>query len=400
VGNTLAQIPITKTVRVVILLVFSQFAVLSWGADDSAVSPIVPAEGYRWPQKTRDYWPNTGWISSTMDDNGIDPDRMAEVDRLAQGDPLIRALLVVRDGYLVYENYFHGGSAGQSTEVWSVTKSLVSALIGIAIDKGHIGSIDDLMVNYLPAYPEFRDLTIRHVLTHTTGLEWTEEGDDFVGWIESDDWVSNAIRRQRLHNPGETLLYSSGNSHFLAALLATSTGMPVGEYANENIFNPLGIDFRRQDPDSRAREWEDFLVRTPGTWKLDSQGIEVGAFGLSLTAREMAKFGYLFLNKGRWQDEDLIAEDWVEESTRDHVLRSENFGFGYHWVVSRRGGHLAFNADGWGGQIICVIPDLDMVVVIKSESESPASHPYYDLLEDVIEAAVTSLYSNSLGIDW
>lgn len=101
----------------------------------------------------------------------------------------------------------------------------------------------------------------------------------------------------------------------------------------------------------------------------------------------MAKFGLLYLNKGRWGDKQLVPEQWIEESTRDHVLRSHNFGFGYHWVVARRGGHLAFNADGWGGQIICVVPSLDMVIVIKSEAESPGSHAYYDVLARVIEAA-------------
>ena len=88
------------------------------------------------------------------------------------------------------------------------------------------------------------------------------------------------------------------------------------------------------------------------TWKLDSKGLEVGAFGLSLTAREMAMFGFLYLNKGNWNGREIVPESWVEESTRDHFLRDENFGFGYHLVVSRRGGQLAFNADGWGGQII------------------------------------------------
>jgi len=116
-------------------------------------------------------------------------------------------------------------------------------------------------------------------------------------------------------------------------------------------------------------------------------GIEVGAFGLSLTARDMAKFGYLYLNRGRWDDEQLVPEHWGEESTRDHILRNSNFGFGYHWVVARRGGHLAFNADGWGGQIICVVPSLDMVVVIKSDAERPGDHAYYDILARVIEAA-------------
>ena len=107
-----------------------------------------------------------------------------------------------------------------------------------------------------------------------------------------------------------------------------------------------------------------------------------------MTARDMARFGYLYLNKGQWDGEQILEGSWVLESTRDHSRRSGNFGFGYHWIVSRRGGQLAFNADGWGGQIICIVPSLDMVIVLKSEAENPAAHGYYNLLDVLIEAGV------------
>ena len=106
-----------------------------------------------------------------------------------------------------------------------------------------------------------------------------------------------------------------------------------------------------------------------------------------MTAREMAKFGFLYLNKGNWNGQQIVPASWVEESTRDFHRRSDNFGFGYHWVVARRGGHLAFNADGWGGQIICIVPALDLVVVIKSDAENPGGHPYYEILDTIIEAS-------------
>lgn len=353
----------------------------------SGLNQIVPATGYEWPQSVRTSWPTDAWPTAVPAEHDIDEPKLADALQQARDDEFFRALLVVRHGQLVVEEYFHGGAHDQSTEVWSVTKSFISVLIGIAIEQGHIESLDDHMVDYLPDYPEFGELTIRQVLTHTTGLEWTEEGDDFVGWIASDNWIRNAAGRERLHEPGTTLLYSSGNSHFLSALIATATAMSPGSFAAKYLFSALGIQFERRPADDRVDAWEDFLIRTPHTWKLDASGTEVGAFGLSLTAREMAKFGYLFLNKGRWGDSQLVPEKWVEESTRDHVLRRSNFGFGYHWVVARRGGHLAFNADGWGGQIICVVPSLDMVVVIKSDAESPGSHAYYDILAQIIEAA-------------
>ena len=349
--------------------------------------PIVPEEGYEWSDRQRSYWPTDNWISGSASDHGFDVGRLTDALELARNDELLRAVLIIRDGRIVVEEYLHGGAQDQSTEVWSVTKSFVSAMIGLALQQGHIDSIDALMIKYLPQYPEFGDLTIRHVLTHTTGLEWTEEGDDFVTWLASPDPVTNAIHRPRLYAPGDRLLYSSGNSHFLSALIDSATGTAPGEYANEYIFKPLGIKFQPQQEIPDHVTWEDFLIRTPHMWKRDNTGIEVGAFGLSMTARDMARFGYLYLNKGRWAGEAIVDPEWVIESTRDHVRRSENFGFGYNWVVSRRGNQLAFNADGWGGQIICVIPALDMVIVLKSEAESPGAHGYYEVLSALIEAA-------------
>lgn len=348
--------------------------------------PIVPEEGYQWNVRHRSHWPTEEWVSGSVDDHRFDEQRLGAALESAREDELMRAVLIVRDGALVVEEYFHGGAADQSTEIWSATKSVVSAMIGVVLAQGHVDSIDDRMTKYLPEYPEFGDLTIRHVLTHTTGLEWTEEGEDFVAWLAAADPVANAIRRRRLFPPGSKFLYSSGNSHFLSALIENVTGMQPGDYANEQVFKPLGIEFVSQRNTSADTSWDSFLIRTPHTWKRDKTGTELGAFGLSMTARDMARFGFLYLNKGQWAGEVIVDEDWVIESTRDHVQRSENFGFGYHWVISRRGGHLAFNADGWGGQIICVIPSLDMVVVLKSEAENPEGHGYYDVLGALIAA--------------
>lgn len=360
---------------------------LAKNGDDVVLQRIVSEKGYAWPDNDRPFWPTRGWDTAPMESHGIDSDKMALAAQLAADDPFFRSLLVVKNGYLVFEEYYNGGRREQSTEVWSVTKSFTSALVGIAIDEGHIENVDDLMVEYLPEYRAFEDITIRHVLTHTTGLEWTEEGDEFVGWIESEDWIGNAVRRERLARPGQVLLYSSGNSHFLSGLIKAATGKTPGEYAYEHIFDPLGIAFKRLETVSSHPSWDDFLIRTPRTWKQDSNGLEVGAFGLHLTAREMAKFGFLFLNKGSWDHKTILSEQWVEDSTRDHVLRTSNFGFGFQWVVSERGGQLAFNGDGWGGQIICVIPAIDTVVVIKSDAENPGSHAYYEILDLVIVAA-------------
>ena len=382
--------PKMKTVKWVLAAFLSTSSSLAiaaaLGEGSELDSPIVPEEGYEWSVRHRSHWPTEQWVSGSAYDHRFDKRKLDAALESARNDEFMRAVLIVRDGVLVVEEYFHGGAPDQSTEIWSVTKSIVSAMIGIALAQGHVDSIDDRMTRYLPEYPEFGDMTIRHVLTHTTGLEWTEEGDDFVAWLSSADPVANAIRRKRLFPPGSELLYSSGNSHFLSALIKSVTGKQPGDYANEYVFKLLGITFEPRHSTPTDVSWDSFLIRTPHTWKRDKTGIELGAFGLSMTARDMARFGFLYLNKGQWAGETIVGEDWVHESTRDHVRRSENFGFGYHWVVSRRGGQLAFNADGWGGQIICVVPSLDMVIVLKSEAENPGAHGYYDVLGALIAA--------------
>ena len=217
--------------------------------------PIVPREGYDWSGSNPSYFPADEWLSESPADHRFDLGELEKALDLARNDGLMRAVLIVRDGRIVVEEYLHGGAEDQSTEVWSVTKSIVSALIGIALQNGHIDSIDDLMSKYLPEYPEFGDLTIRHVLTHTTGLEWTEEGDDFVEWIASSDPVANALRRERRFSPGEKLVYSSGNSHFLSVLIHRATGATPGEYAQKYIFGPLDIQFHVQDQSSGQVAW-------------------------------------------------------------------------------------------------------------------------------------------------
>ena len=159
---------------------------------------IVP-NGYDWPDKQRSYWPTAEWVLAPLDEHGMDTQKMEMVNQLAEEDQHIRALLLIKDGMLVFESYYHGGAVDQSTEVWSVTKSFVSALIGIAMGQGYITSVDDLMTDYMEGYPGFGGLTLRHVLTHTTGLEWTEEGDEFIAWIASDDWIENAVLRECIH---------------------------------------------------------------------------------------------------------------------------------------------------------------------------------------------------------
>lgn len=342
---------------------------------DSSHSIIVPEDGYKWPNTDRSYWPTDGWKTSLMADHDIDPIKMGLANEFARNDQYARALLVIKDGYLVYEKYYGDGGVDQSTNLWSVTKSFSSALIGILIDNHTIDSTNQFMKDLLPAYPEFDEITLHHVLTMTTGLSWAEEGPLWVDWIFSEDWVASALARGQDYKPGERFYYSSGNSHFLTSLVYYINDEPPGLLAKEHLFDPMGIQFQVLNEPIIYQRWEDYIKPLNQTWRKDPKGIETASFALYLTARDMAKFGFLYLNKGRWDNDQLISENWVETSTKDHETNIYGrYSYGYQWYITYVGGHPAFLASGFGGQIIGIVPSLDLVVVLKYEAEDPV-HP-------------------------
>jgi CubicO group peptidase (beta-lactamase class C family) len=361
-----------------ILLSFSLLVCLvlfkSCNSDDEQIA-IVPTNGYSWPNNDRSYWPTDSWETSSMDSHNIDPAKMNLANQFAQNDPLARALLVIKDGFIVYENYYGDGGLEKSTNLWSVTKGVASATVGLLMDDHNITSTNQLMADLMPEYPEFNDITLHHVLTQTTGLSWAEEGPLWVDWIFSDDWVAAALARGQVNEPGKRFYYSSGNSHFLTALVYYRTNITPGILAKKRLFDPMGIEFEPLSEPIAYNSWPEYTLPLNQTWRQDPNGIECASFGLYLTARDMAKFGFLYLNKGRWDNQQLISENWVETSTRDHETNIYGrYSYGYQWYLTLVDGHPAFLASGFGGQIIGVVPSLDLVVVLKYEAENPV-HP-------------------------
>ncbi|MCP4605409.1 MAG: serine hydrolase [Proteobacteria bacterium] len=356
-----------------------RFLVLLWVGFLSCCTPdktiIVPEEGYQWPEKQREYWPTDGWETASMDEHNINLKKMNLADQFARNDSLTRALLVVKDGYLVFEKYYDDGGIDQSTNLWSVTKSITSALVGISMDQNSIQSTDQLMADLMPDYSDFNSITLDHVLTHTTGLAWSETGPRWTRWISSQDWVAAALERGQRHRPGKEFYYSSANSHFLTALIYHRTGLTPGVFAKDNLFDPLGIPFEPLVEEIVYENWDDYIVPLPQSWRQDPTGIETGGFCLYLTARDMAKYGFLFLNRGLWDGKRLISEQWVEVSTKDQVTDIYGrYSYGYHWWISLVADRPSFLASGLGGQIIGIVPSLDLVVVIKYEAEQ-TEHP-------------------------
>jgi CubicO group peptidase (beta-lactamase class C family) len=356
---------------------------------------ITPKEGYDWPEKVRDYWPTEEWKVAPMEAHQMDPQKMELAHQFAQNDELTRSLLVVKDGYLVFEEYYGTGGENESTNLWSCTKSVTSALVGFLMDDDLIQSTDQKMADLMPDYPEFGDITLHHALTMTTGLSWAEQGPLWVAWILSDDWVAHALARGQTRDPGEQFYYSSGNSHFLSALYYHLTGTYPGQIAKERLFDPLGIAFTVHDVNIKYTNWNQYIKPLYQSWRKDPMGIETASFSLYLRARDMAKFGYLYLNKGNWDGQQILSEEWVELSTKDHVTDVyKRYSYGYQWYLTLINGHPAFLASGFGGQIIGVVPSQDLVVVIKYEAENPV-HPVTGTKHDdmylfeLVGAAVT-----------
>jgi len=300
-------------------------------------------------------WPTEGWQLSTPEDNGLNSTKLAEMSSFVRNSvPSARSILVVRNGYLVYEEYFKGDET-YAGPIWSTTKSVLSALVGIALEDGHIGDIDDKLVDYLGEYvsedtdSRFDEISLRHLLTMTAGFRRLTGGSNNI---------PAAFREELASEPGQVASYSSTSTHLLSGILQEVTGLSASEMANDRIFEPLGI--------SRP------------IWSADGYGINMGGYGLYLAPRDMAKFGYLYLNEGQWEEEQIIPAEWVKSSTMRQaeagLVELQGYAdYGYLWWVIPFGEYDAYAAFGAGGQNILVVPEADLIIVTTTDTTTTMS---------------------------
>ncbi len=265
-------------------------------------------------------------------------------------DTVIRSLLVVRNGTIVAEEYFNGRQVHEAADMYSASKSVISALVGIAIAEGFIEDIDRPVADFLPRLfatlddPAKSEVTLRHLLTMTAGLEWENRPNvDYAAVYSELDWLDGFWSYPLLTEPGEEFNYNTGLTHTLSAVISQSTGLSTCDFATRYLVDPLGI--------------------TAELWTEDPFGYFVGGSGIFMTPREMAKFGLLYLHDGRWDGEQIVPASWVEESTAQQVPADGSDSYGYLWWPETIRGQETFAAHGFGGQAILVIPDLDVVVV-------------------------------------
>lgn len=235
----------------------------------------------------------------------------------------VHAVIIVKDGVIIDEYYEDGYDENSIFEMHSGSKSYTSALIGIAIKQGYIDSIDDPAAKYLPQLAQQEDplkqqITLRHLLTHTSGLEWYEWNgvSNFREWRNSENWVDYIVNRKMVARPGSYFSYSTGGTHLLSAVLESATGMSQAEFCRQNLLDPMGV--------SEA-----------AYWRTDPQGIADGGNGIFVSARDAAKFGQFFLDGGEWKGQQLVPADWVEESTsvQNAGPGGRTGQYGYQWWV-------------------------------------------------------------------
>lgn len=318
---------------------------------------------YTVPVKTDD-----GWETSSLSVEGVDPENpkrlMEEIFSGKYKD--IHSIVIVRNGKLIFEEYFSGNRPNTLHVIASATKSVTSILVGIALDKKMISSVNQKIYQLLPEYQNTKwidkkyEITLEHLLTMTAGVDWlgptsgiplSDPRNDAVRLYHSYDPIKYTLEKQLIEEPGSRYNYSTGVSTVLGEIIKEASGLKPDEFATKFLFDPLGI----QD-----HKW---FIYPNGT--IDTGG------GLYLRSRDMAKIGYMMLKKGKWRGNQIVSEEWVNESTTARVKKAGKVymgaGYGYQWhcgELSIGNQNLeAFFAQGLGGQYIFIIPSMDMVVV-------------------------------------
>ena len=319
----------------------------------------------------RDYWPTKEWQTADPASVGIDAGKFSDLERLLITQyKTVDGIVVVRNGYLVFERYNNGYGPQEPHNVASVTKSFISALIGIAIDAGYIESIDQKVLEFFPEYvPDGNDvqkqaITIRHLLTMTAPFAWRTK---VMGYEPLDrlrrqhDWVVFILDLLgRNGQPGE-FQYSSVGVHLLSAIITRITGTCAREFANEHLFRSIGI---KEIPNNEMNSFmlDDVFGKDVKGWISDPGGNTIGGWGMTITPRDMVRFGFLYLNHGSWENEQVISKSWVDESTAPNAN-----DYGYLWWLKEKDNVFTYSAAGYGGNHIYCVPGKDLVVAVTSK---------------------------------
>jgi CubicO group peptidase (beta-lactamase class C family) len=297
------------------------------------------------------------WLQAEPPRFGFDRAALDSLVGRAEALSPLNSLLIARGDTTVVAWTAPGMRTDRPTNVKSASKTILSALVGLAIADGHLDGVDqpigpffpDVLDGSAPGDSTKRQITLRDLLTMQAGLESTSFGN-YGAWVSSRDWARDALDRDLVGTPGDGMIYSTGTSHLVAVILAKAIGRPLRDYAQKRLFDPLGVEI--------------------GSWQKSPQGYYFGGNNLALSPEGLLRFGQLYLRGGLQSYESgtaILPPMWIADSWRVRVTRSyRGFRYGYLWWIEDFGGHRTYFAWGYGGQMLFVVPTLDLVAVMTS----------------------------------
>ena len=355
-----------KKVSVCFLLLFILFSFYCKKDESKSEIPSYIKQGKYYGE----YYPTDGWRECSPEEVGFSTEKLEKVYKYASNPSITtQALLIIRKGYIFFEAYLNGFSKKSLHWSYSIAKSFTSALVGIAYSDGCIDNLDRSIYDYYKdEYGEYfegdggnvkRRITIRNLLTMTSGIEWCEEEegkeDDAFKMMEYSDYLKYVLEKPMRAEPGTFWYYSSGDPMLLSLIIEKATGKKPSDYAKEKIFKKIGIK-------------NIFLAE-------DDMGHTITSWGIKTTAREFAKFGYLYLKRGKWEGQSIVSEDWIAQSllpVKKHYSELWRINFyGYlWWLLPALENYRQYNLPestflAWGlhNQQIFVIPEKELVIV-------------------------------------
>ncbi len=334
---------------------------------------------YKQPESIQD-----GWSTSHAQAEGMDLQILRDFGQAILKNEFkhLHGILIIKNKKLIFEEYFKGYHRSRKHEIASVTKSITSALTGIAIDQAHLNVKDSIWAYYINStYQHLFDsakkaIRVKDLLTMRHGLDcddFSNTTGDFNEMIERDDYIPYVLNTNMVSPVDKVNAYCTGSTQLLEPVISNSVSMSVEDFAHKNLFSPLGIE-----------RFE---------WRKMNNGKPTLGFGARMTPRDMAKFGLLYLQKGKWNELQVISEEWIDESLTPYGELFGSIDYGYLWYMEPElninGERVSFyDAAGHGGQTIAIYPSLDMVVVITAGNYNEEDD-YYSMLENyIVKAAV------------
>ncbi|MBD3285618.1 serine hydrolase [candidate division WOR-3 bacterium] len=321
------------------------------------------------------YWPADEWRYSTPEQQGMDSGVLAGlIDYIEENDLNIHSMTIIRNGYVVLDAYWWPLEPGDLHDIASCSKSITSLCVGIALDKGLISNLNGPFITYYPEHDlTVRDgdpepITVRHLLTMTAGLECVNHPVEqtLIDMQQSPDFIQFALDLPVTHPPGTHYAYNSCTSHLLGGIVANSSGMSLAQFARVNLFRAIGIDsvYMVPDPQGYHRAWGD----------------------MRMSPHDMARIGYMMLNKGNWDGRQIVSKKYIKQTTKNHTKDfGPEDGYGYQWWCYKFG---SFFATGRGGQRIFVAPILDLVVVTTAGTGAEDGPHYEAMLGNYVVSAI------------